>query len=361
MQKQSSIPDSWRNLELQALEAKKAETLSQIYHRSHDLAWSGKDVLPQLIAKHGKPSLPQEQKEALARVFAIILWGELAAWKISCQIAAQVSPLEGKLAATSQMFDEARHFYTMYDYLCELGYVPEDIDIYSERLLDIVMNTDNLAYKILGMQLMVETTALVIFQTVRELNVEPVLAELLRYYELDEARHVGLGVHYLPIMIRKMSKAEVSRLMLFQGQIIYWMTRGSIPLNKDFMTLGIHPRKIAEMGRAKQYLVMKQMWGQLGIDVINDRDLVGRIADATNEVLVPWDMDSPMPTRVKKAWKAFFGKSVKLDEEYVHEAEVQLEGEDAEELNAAASEQTRNRKKKAAPRAKKSAPIAMQA
>ena len=67
------------------------------------------------------------------------------------------------------------------------------------------------------MQLTVETIALVIFQRVRELEVEPVLTELMPYYERDEARHVGLGVQLVPQMMNDAVESRgSSRSALFQ-------------------------------------------------------------------------------------------------------------------------------------------------
>ena len=110
-------------------EARRLGKCERIYHRGQEMAWDGKDILPMLLAKHGGIQIAPEKKQALERVFAIIMWGELAAWKISAQLADGLVPLEAKMAATSQAFDEARHFYVMHDYLRELGYVPERMDL----------------------------------------------------------------------------------------------------------------------------------------------------------------------------------------------------------------------------------------
>src|SRR5438034_462670 len=80
--------------------------------------------------------------------------------------------------------------------------------------------------KLLGMQLMIETLALTIFQAVRDTRIEPVLADLLRYYEKDEARHVGLGIQMLPGMMKKMSRREGLGLFAFQIEIIGWSIAG---------------------------------------------------------------------------------------------------------------------------------------
>ena len=71
------------------------------------------------------------------------------------------------------------------------------------------------------MQLMVETLALTIFQLVRETKVEPVLCELLPYYERDEARHVGLGIQHLPSMMREtntLAAIDLNIMFIYVGR-----------------------------------------------------------------------------------------------------------------------------------------------
>ena len=39
--------------------------------------------MDELVAKHGGIHFPEDKKDAFARVAAVLLWGELAAWSIS--------------------------------------------------------------------------------------------------------------------------------------------------------------------------------------------------------------------------------------------------------------------------------------
>lgn len=275
------------DLHTSANEARRRVKLAHLYHRGQELAWDGREVLRSLLDKHGGIRLAEDKRPHMAKIFGIIMWGELAAWKISLQLADQIVPLEGKMAATSQAHDEARHFYVMYDYLSELGEVPKTLDRSSRVVLDLVLETESLAEKLLGMQLMVETLALTIFQAVRESRIEPVLAELLKYYEKDEARHVGLGVQMLPSMIRRMNKREALSLFLFQLKIIGWSIAGLKAMEPAFRELGIDPRAILGMGRAKQVLAFQEIWDQLGInaDPPKSREYVVRTVNAVSELL----------------------------------------------------------------------------
>jgi hypothetical protein len=269
-----------------AEDARRMAKLSSLYHRGQELAWDGRAVLKELIAKHGGVRIDEGKREALGKIFGIIMWGELAAWRISLQLADEIVELEPKMAATSQAHDEARHFYVMYDYLSELGTVPKTMDRASRGVLDLVLETRSLAEKLLGMQLMVESMALTLFQAVRESRLEPVLADLLRYYEKDEARHVGLGVQLLPQLIHRMSKREGLGLFLFQIRVVGWTIAGLKSMEPHLRVLGIDPRRVLQLGRAKQLIVFQEMWDQVGIkDIPKSRQLVVQLINGITEGL----------------------------------------------------------------------------
>ena len=89
---------------------RKLDRLERIYHIGQDNVWDGKKVLDELIAKHWRPRIDGERRESALRILSILLWGELAAWAISADLAERIDDVEAKMAATSQAHDEARHF-----------------------------------------------------------------------------------------------------------------------------------------------------------------------------------------------------------------------------------------------------------
>src|SRR5689334_21654994 len=103
--------------DLVAATEERTRKLSRLYHVAHEKAWDGRAVLAELTARHGGIHFPEEKKEAMGRLASILLWGELAAWSISADLALRLEDPGAKMAATSQVFDEARHFYVMRDYL----------------------------------------------------------------------------------------------------------------------------------------------------------------------------------------------------------------------------------------------------
>lgn len=180
--------------------AQRAKKLENLYHVGQHKLWDGRQVLEDLQSRHGRApaELPRAQREALAAVVGGLMWGELAAWQISAQLADRLVHYEGKLAATSQVHDEARHFYVLHDYLRLLELPQPPLEGRTRALIDVVLTTNDLVHKLIGMQLFIESVALTLFKALRDRAVCPILTELLMFFERDEARHVGFGVQLTP-------------------------------------------------------------------------------------------------------------------------------------------------------------------
>jgi hypothetical protein len=235
------------------------ERLERLYHKGQDLAWDGRKVLSDLVARHGKPRLPAHAKEAALKVLSILLWGELAAWAISADLAERIDDIEAKMAATSQAHDEARHFYVLRDYLREVGEPVPRLGGVGRQLLIGILESESLVHKLIGMQLLVESNALAIFKGLAAAEIEPVLTELLPYYERDEARHVGLGVMYLPRLLERLTPVERAGVTAFQLRCVGMLITAGMPIRQHLEALGIEPRKLAARTVELQDEIFRQM------------------------------------------------------------------------------------------------------
>ncbi len=130
---------------------------------------------------------------------------------------------------------------------------------WSRRLLVELLETDNLLYKVVGMQLLVESTAVVMFRMIADAKLEPVLSELLYYFERDEARHVGLGVLTLPDVLAGLSERDAMRLWWFQTRMNLEMTMGGITLRHAFEDLGIDQAEMNLQGFKYHGEVLRRM------------------------------------------------------------------------------------------------------
>ncbi len=237
----------------------RTDTVARIYHKGHEQAWDGRTTLDELCAKHGGIHFPEEKKEAFASVASVLLWGELAAWSISADLAVKLEDTPAKMAASSQVFDEARHFYVLRDYLWRAGIPVKKLGGWSRRLLVELLETENLLYKVVGMQLLVESTAVVMFRQIAEAKLEPVLSELLYYFERDEARHVGLGVLTLPDVLEGLSDREALALWWFQTKMQFEMIAGGMTINPAFVELGVDPAEMNLQGFKYHNEILKRM------------------------------------------------------------------------------------------------------
>lgn len=244
---------------------KKTRRLERLYDLTRERSWDGKAVLAELIEKHGPPAkdLDPERRAALKRTLTVLLWGELAAWNISADLALAIEDTDAKMAATAQVFDEARHFTVLRDYVKLLG-EPEPIGALPRQLLRKVLAAPTLATKLIGMQLLFETNAVVIFRTLAERELCPVLSELLPYFERDESRHVGLGVMYVPTLVERMSAAEARRTARFQVECILLLMGSGFTFRADFERLELNPRQMADRVTRMQDDVFRQMVEQHG-------------------------------------------------------------------------------------------------
>ena len=239
--------------------------LEGLYHKGQSNIWDGKDVLASLIEEHGKPNFSKEQIDSIKNIFSVIFWGEYAAWNVSAELALKIDSFEAKMAATSQAHDEARHFYVMRDYLNYIGVEPEPPPYHASKALNFVLNTNSLPKKLLGMQLMVEPIAITIFKLVIQSEIDPILSGLLRLYEKDEARHIALGVKFLPGLIKEMNYYEVLDLFLWQLRLMLIEVDGLKELRKDFESLGFSVDDVYNLAENKQLEAAKLMGDELGL------------------------------------------------------------------------------------------------
>ncbi len=238
----------------------KTRQLERLYHLTQKHSWDGRAVLGALIDKHGPPGagLEPRMRDALRRVMTVLMWGELAAWNISADLALEIPDLEAKMAATAQVFDEARHFYVLRDYVSQLG-PTERIGGLPNRLFTKVLSAPTLCQKLVGMQLLFETNAVVMFRRIGESEICPILHELLPYFERDESRHVGLGVMYAPKLIERMSRAEARATARFQLECTLLLMASGFVFREDFAALGLDQRQMAIRVSSMQDEVVKQM------------------------------------------------------------------------------------------------------
>lgn len=230
-------------LALKVAEAK-TDRLRRMYSMATRDAWDGPTVFRDAMTKHGGIQLSREKREALAHLITMLMYGELAAWIVSAELTERLEDPDARMAASSQVFDEARHFYVLRDYLAALHVPVPELDPYFVTAVRILLNAKMLELKLAAMQLLAEGTAQTIFQFLVDSEIEPVLSEILPFVERDEARHIGLGVIHLPKLLEKLPPRQCRRIGARVAAIGDMFGATQIRYVEHYKTLGADPRKL---------------------------------------------------------------------------------------------------------------------
>jgi hypothetical protein len=245
--------------------AEKTRKLERLYHQTQAHAWDPRAVLDEIEDRHGGIRMPAEKREAVGHVFSVLLWGELAAWNIAADLARWLPDLDARMAATGQVFDEARHFQVLRDYLRRADVPLPPLNPYGTRLLNRILGAESMLEKLYGMQLLVENLALAIFRRLVESKVEPVLTDLLVYVERDEARHVALGVMYLPRLLSRASRLERAHNWAFNVELFLLTIGGGQLLDPHLKAMGVDHRELGHTVWRLHQQVIRQMADELGL------------------------------------------------------------------------------------------------
>lgn len=227
-----------------ALAEQRTSKLRRIYANAARDVWDGPAVFRDAMTRHGGIQLDRERRVALSHVITMLMWGELAAWVISAELAERLDDPDARMAASSQVFDEARHFYTLRDYVAALHVPVPELDPYFANAARFMLAERDLNLKLMSMQLLAEGTAQSIFGFLEAAKVEPVLTELLPYIERDEARHVGLGIMHLPSRLEQLSPRECRRIARRVMTIGDLFAATQIRFIPHYDKLGLDPREL---------------------------------------------------------------------------------------------------------------------
>jgi hypothetical protein len=157
------------------------------------------------------------------------LHGEQGALLVASQLVSCAPTYDGKLYASSQTFDEARHVEVFARYVNEkIGFM-YPINRHLKALLDKILTDPRWDLKFIGMQLIIESLALAAFQVQKAMTSDPLLRELLELVTRDEARHVAFGVTYMEEFVKSLSPSEIDERAVFAFEACRVMRERIVP------------------------------------------------------------------------------------------------------------------------------------
>ncbi len=173
------------------------------------LAGSGSDPLLDLDFIR---ELPSEKKIELAKrrsawQLSQFLHGEQGAMLCAGQLVEAVPDMDGKLYASTQVIDEARHVEVFHRYIQRLDRV-YPIMPGLKSLLNAVLSADLWQMKCVGMQVIAESLAMGSFKMMKEGTHDELLRKIVELTAQDEARHVSYGLIYMKEELPRMDAAK---------------------------------------------------------------------------------------------------------------------------------------------------------
>jgi hypothetical protein len=181
------------------------------------------------------------------------LHGEQGALLVASQLVSCAPTYEGKLYASSQTFDEARHVEVFARYLTDKVGFMYPVNRHLKALLDKILTDPRWDLKFIGMQLIIESLALAAFGVQKAMTSDPLLRELLELVTRDEARHVAFGVTYMEQFVKDLAPNEIEDRATFAFEACRVMRERIVPTDV-FEHFGFDP----EEGR-RRFLAAGQM------------------------------------------------------------------------------------------------------
>jgi hypothetical protein len=208
--------------------------------------------------------VPREHRRPLARILSIIYYGERAAMEVSAQLLTMVDDEQAKFALAAQVIEEAKHVSVFRRVLKSLDEI-HPVDPWSRRLLGDLVRVQNVAAKMIGMQLIVENVANHLFQVIGDAVPDPLLKEVLHYVQRDEKKHTGLAAIYLPHVMKQLRSWE---LPIIRARQVYWsfcLDRTIYNHRHDADALGIDLYDAMVKGIKSQERLVEQLGTKRGI------------------------------------------------------------------------------------------------
>jgi 1,2-phenylacetyl-CoA epoxidase catalytic subunit len=171
-------------------------------------------LLAQVTKLMGRDEDTQRQAafEEIGYLLSQLLHGEQAALQLCGQLTNSCEKMDEKWYASSQVADEARHVEVFSKLLQRKFGAIQPIAPTLKILLEQLLEAKTVEEKTLGMQTLFEGMAVGIMDLLRSQSRNPLLSDVLRRVEQDEARHAAFGVLMMRRMMREAAPARRAEL-----------------------------------------------------------------------------------------------------------------------------------------------------
>lgn len=183
---------------------------------------SGALMLPSVLTALGadEETCREAAWDEFAHLLSQLLHGEQAALQLCGQLTNACPEIDAKFYAGSQVIDEVRHVEALAKFLQRKMGTIHPIDPTLKVLLDLLLQAPTWKTKTLGMQTLFEGMAVGIFDTIARATTHPLLKDLIRRIQVDEARHAAFGILSMRQVVRESSREELEEMEDFAFSIL---------------------------------------------------------------------------------------------------------------------------------------------
>lgn len=222
--------------------------------------------------------------EEFSHLLSQLLHGEQAALQLCGQLTNTCPTMDQKFYAASQVIDEARHVEVLAKFIQRKLGVIYPIDPTLKVLLDRLLEARTWKLKMLGMQTLFEGMAVAIFDQIVRAATNPLIKDILRRVQIDEARHAAFGVLTMRRVVKEATPEEMEEMEDFAFQILETLNANQ---QLDFLRLA-GPKYGLDPDAVLQSLHAMPAWAQINSEVymhtvIPNLARLGLITERTEE------------------------------------------------------------------------------
>ena len=179
-------------------------------------------LLPSILTEMGadEKTCQEAAWDEFAHLLSQLLHGEQAAMQLCGQLTNACPTMDAKFAAGAQVIDEVRHTEVLAKFLQRKMGTLHPIDPTLKVLLDKLLAAPTWKTKTLGMQCLFEGMAVGIFDQVARATTNPLLHDVIRRVQVDEARHAAFGILTMRRLVKESSREEMNEMEDFAFSIL---------------------------------------------------------------------------------------------------------------------------------------------
>ncbi|HSP96528.1 MAG TPA: hypothetical protein VL049_04705 [Candidatus Dormibacteraeota bacterium] len=179
-------------------------------------------LMPSILTEMGadEATCREAAWDEFSHLLSQLLHGEQAAMQLCGQLTNACPTMDAKFAAGAQVIDEVRHTEVLAKFLQRKMGTLHPIDPTLKVLLDRLLAAPTWKTKTLGMQCLFEGMAVGIFDQVARATTNPLLHDIIRRVQVDEARHAAFGILTMRRLVKESTPEEMAEMEDFAYSIL---------------------------------------------------------------------------------------------------------------------------------------------